>query len=45
MIPVPFEGTSLIPLNQMDKKSDLYKGHARKYEGRDDLMKGVIQSA
>lgn len=42
MKPVPFEGTSLIPLNLMDKESDLYKGHARKYEGRKDLMEGMI---
>lgn len=42
MKPVRFEGSSLIPLNQMDKNSDLYKSHARKYEGREDLMKGVI---
>ena len=42
MKPIPFEGTSLIPLNQMDKESDLYKGHARKYEGREDLMKEII---
>jgi hypothetical protein len=42
MKPVPFEGTSLIPLNLMDKKSDLYEGHARKYKGREDLMNGII---
>lgn len=42
MKPVPFEGSSLIPLNQMDKKGDLYKGHARKYQGREDFMDGII---
>lgn len=40
--PMPFVGTSLIPLNSMDKDSDLYKGHARKYIGREDLMDGTI---
>ncbi|MBT4790544.1 MAG: hypothetical protein HON90_03155 [Halobacteriovoraceae bacterium] len=40
--PEPFEGTSLIPLNSMDKESDLYKGHAKKYTGREDLMDGTI---
>ena len=37
MKPVPFEGDSLIPLNQMDKESDLYKGHARKLAEIDEL--------
>lgn len=42
MKPNPFEGTSLIPLNQMDKKSYLYKKYIQKYIGREDLMNGVI---
>ena len=42
MKPVPFEGSSLIPLNQMNREGDLYKRHARKYKGREDLMDGVI---
>ncbi len=40
--PESFEGTSLIPLNSMDKESDLYKNHAKKYVGREDLMDGNI---
>lgn len=36
--PEPFLGTQLIPLNRMDKQSDLYKHHAAKYIGREDLM-------
>jgi hypothetical protein len=36
--PIPFTGTTLIPLNMMDRESDLYKGHARKYVGREHLM-------
>jgi len=42
MKPIPFEGTSLIPLNRMDKESDLYKSHARKYIGRETLMNEMI---
>ena len=38
LIPDPFQGTSLIPLNQMEQSSDLYKSHASKYEGREGLM-------
>jgi len=40
--PEPFEGNSLIPLNLMDKESELYKGHAKKYIGRESLMEEVI---
>ncbi len=40
--PEPFEGTSLIPLNLMDKSSPLYLGHAKKYEGREELMLEII---
>lgn len=36
--PVPFKGSKLIPLNRMDIESELYKNHARKYEGRKHLM-------
>lgn len=42
MKPFPFEGTQLIPLNQMDSSSELYKRYAQKYIGREDLMRGVI---
>ena len=42
MKPVPFKGDILIPLNQMDKQSDLYQGHVSKYKGREDLMDGII---
>lgn len=42
LIPDPFHGTSLIPLNQMDISSDLYKYHASKYEGRLELMNTII---
>ena len=42
--PRPFEGTSLIPLNMMNKEGDLYKNHARKYEGREYLMEEIIPS-
>jgi len=40
--PEPLVGTSLIPLNSMDKNSDLYKGHADKYIGREELMQEMI---
>lgn len=42
MLPEPFIGTELIPLNQMDKESVLYKGHARKYVGRENLTEQSI---
>ena len=42
MKPDPFEGTSLVPLNQMDVDSELYKRNIQKYKGREDLMSGVI---
>lgn len=42
--PDPFVGTSLVPLIQMDKNSDLFKNHARKYIGRESLMDEVIPS-
>jgi len=42
LIPEPFHGTSLIPLNQMDLSSDLYKNHAHKYKGREELMDTLI---
>ncbi|MFZ4715447.1 MAG: hypothetical protein ACOYL6_17110 [Bacteriovoracaceae bacterium] len=40
--PIPFEGTSLIPLNMMDRDSVLYKSHAQKYVGRESLMEEII---
>lgn len=40
--PEPFEGTALIPLNLMDKSSALYLNHAKKYEGREELMQEII---
>lgn len=40
--PAPFEGTSLIPLNSMDKSSSIYLKHIKKYEGREELMDVVI---
>lgn len=40
--PKPFEGVSLIPLNRMDRDSELFKNHARKYEGREHLMEEII---
>lgn len=42
MKPEPFIGTSLIPLNQMDKDGELYQRHAQKYVGREDYMQGII---
>ena len=36
--PNPFIGNSLIPLNSMDKDSELYKSHVQKYLGREHLM-------
>ncbi len=42
MKPIPFVGNSLIPLNQMDRESDIYKHHVQKYNGREDLMKEMI---
>lgn len=35
-------GTDLIPLNSMDKKSELYSRHAKKYIGRENLMDVTI---
>lgn len=40
--PDPFVGTFLIPLNQMDQSSTLYLDHAKKYEGRENLMLEII---
>lgn len=40
--PEPFEGTSLIPLNLMDKSSVLYQSHIMKYVGREHLMEEII---
>ena len=40
--PEPMEGSELIPLNLMSADSELYKGHALKYEGRESLMEEVI---
>lgn len=40
--PEPMLGNQLIPLNHMDKTSDLYKGHAKKYEGREELPEQTI---
>ncbi len=40
--PEPMKGSELIPLNQMNHDSDLFKSHARKYEGREHLMDEMI---
>lgn len=40
--PEPFYGNKLIPLNQMDKSSALYKNHAQKYAERKELMEERI---
>lgn len=40
--PNPFEGTKLIPLNKMDKESEIYKFHASKYVGREELTEELI---
>jgi hypothetical protein len=37
-IPEPFIGNSLIPLNNMDKSSELYKKNVQKYKDREDLL-------
>lgn len=42
LVPEPFIGRDLIPLNEMDPKSDLYIRHAKKYIGRESLIKEVI---
>lgn len=42
LVPEPFHGTELIPLNEMDKESELYQYHAKKYVGREDLMDVII---
>ena len=42
LISDPFHGSSLIPLNQMNLSSDLYKNHASKYKGREGLMNTMI---
>lgn len=38
LIPEPFIGTSLIPLNSMERSSDFYKKNVQKYEGREELL-------
>lgn len=38
IIPEPFLGHSLIPLNHMDKSSELYKKNVQKYKGREELL-------
>ncbi|MBC7430328.1 MAG: hypothetical protein H7336_17065 [Bacteriovorax sp.] len=40
--PEPFEGSFLIPLNLMNKSSSVYLNHAKKYEGREELMLEII---
>ena len=42
LVPEPFIGSKLIPLNDMDKDSELYQSHARKYVGRESLTEQVI---
>ena len=42
MIPSPFVGAELIPLNQMDKEGSLYREHSRKYVGRERLTEQTI---
>ncbi|WP_127718053.1 hypothetical protein [Halobacteriovorax sp. HLS] len=42
IVPRPFEGPKLIPLNRMDKQSELYKKNFSKYVGRECLTKQVI---
>jgi hypothetical protein len=42
LVPDPFHGSKLVPLNQMDRFSDLYTNHASKYKGREELMNTMI---
>ena len=42
LVPKPFIGTQLIPLNNMDQDSEVYLKNAKKYEGREELMEEVI---
>ncbi|WP_417336087.1 hypothetical protein [Halobacteriovorax marinus] len=42
LVPDPFVGKDLIPLNEMDRESKLYKSHSRKYIGRESLTEQTI---
>jgi hypothetical protein len=42
LIPEPFEGDELIPLNCMDNRSEIYKKNVKKYEGREELRRQII---
>jgi hypothetical protein len=42
IVPNPFVGTQLIPLNEMEKEGELYKKHAKKYIGRESLIEQNI---
>lgn len=36
------QGEELLPLNMMDRAGEIYLGHAKKYEGREELRKAII---
>lgn len=42
LVPEPFIGKKLIPLNQMDTESELYRTHSKKYIGRESLVEQMI---
>ena len=42
LIPEPFIGSKLIPLNNMDRDSELYQSHSKKYVGRESLTEQLI---
>ncbi len=42
LVPNPFIGKKLIPLNEMDPKGELFLSHSKKYIGRESLTKEII---
>ncbi|PIK14936.1 hypothetical protein [Halobacteriovorax sp. JY17] len=42
LLPEPFIGSKLIPLNEMNPEGELYKSHNRKYLGREELTEEII---
>lgn len=42
MKPIILEGDSLIPLNRMNKDTEIYKSHIKKYIGRENLLQTTI---
>ncbi|WP_372651870.1 hypothetical protein [Halobacteriovorax sp.] len=42
LVPEPFLGKKLIPLNEMNPEGELYLSHSKKYKGRESLVSEMI---